>query len=106
MVVTTSVSGTIKSIPLTFKNTAMTTKAVRLLPSTKGWFFTNPQLLMGIGLTVLVQLIFTYAPFMNHFLHTAPLEPEVWARICGLAGIAFVLVEVEKKIRAPKQRGG
>jgi hypothetical protein len=43
MVVTTSVSGTIKSIPLTFKNTAMTTKAVRLLPSTKGWFFTNPQ---------------------------------------------------------------
>ncbi|RFC45634.1 MAG: Ca2+-transporting ATPase [Verrucomicrobia bacterium] len=69
-------------------------------------FFTNPQLLMGIGLTVLVQLIFTYAPFMNHFLHTAPLEPEVWARICGLAGIAFVLVEVEKKIRAPKQREG
>jgi hypothetical protein len=43
---------------------------------------------------------------MNHFLHTAPLEPEVWARICGLAGIAFVLVEVEKKIRAPKQREG
>ena len=41
--VTTSTSDAIQSIPLTLRKTAITTKAVRLLPSTKGWFFPNPQ---------------------------------------------------------------
>jgi magnesium-transporting ATPase (P-type) len=62
-------------------------------------FLTNPPMLSGIGLTLLFQLVFTYAPFMNHFLHTAPLEAEVWLRIGGIAVIAFVLVELEKKFR-------
>lgn len=62
-------------------------------------FLTNPPMLLGIGLTLLFQLVFTYAPFMNHFLHTAPLEAEVWLRIGGIAVIAFVLVELEKKVR-------
>jgi len=64
-----------------------------------GWF-TNPQVLIGIGITFLFQLVFTYAPFMNRFLHTAPLELEVWARIAGIAFLAFVLIELEKKVRS------
>lgn len=67
-------------------------------------FFTNPQVLFGIGITLLSQLAFTYAPFMNHFLDTAPLEAAAWLRIAGIALIAFVLVELEKKVRSPRAK--
>jgi hypothetical protein len=46
-----------------------------------------------------LQLIFTYAPLMNRYLHTAPLDATVWLRILGVAVGALVLVEVEKKVR-------
>lgn len=42
-----------------------------------GWF-SNQRLLLGIGLTGVLQLIFTYAPVMNRYLHTAPLDATVW----------------------------
>jgi cation-transporting P-type ATPase F len=63
-------------------------------------FFTNPRLLLGITLTGLLQLVFTYAPVMNRFLHTAPIEASAWLRIFGVALAALVVVEIEKKIRA------
>jgi len=63
-------------------------------------FFTNPRLLLGITLTCFLQLVFTYAPMMNRFLHTAPIEASAWLRILGVALAALVVVEIEKKIRA------
>jgi Ca2+-transporting ATPase len=63
-----------------------------------GWF-SNPRLWLGIGLTGVLQLIFTYAPLMNRYLHTAPLEATVWLRILGVAVAALVVVEVEKRVR-------
>lgn len=63
-----------------------------------GWF-SNPRLWIGIGLTGLLQLVFTYAPLMNRYLHTAPLDATVWLRILGVAVAALVVVEVEKKMR-------
>ncbi len=63
-----------------------------------GWF-SNPRLWLGIGLTAMLQLLFTYAPVMNRFLHTAPLDATVWLRILGVALAALVIVEVEKKVR-------
>ncbi len=65
-------------------------------------FFTNPRLLLGIALTVLLQLLFTYLPLMNRFLHTAPIEATAWLRIIGVAAGALVLVEIEKKIRSAR----
>jgi Ca2+-transporting ATPase len=65
-------------------------------------FFTNPRLLLGIALTVFLQLLFTYLPLMNRFLHTAPIEATAWLRILGVAAGAFVLVEIEKKIRSAR----
>jgi magnesium-transporting ATPase (P-type) len=54
-----------------------------------GWF-SNPRLWIGIGLTGVLQLIFTYAPVMNRYLHTAPLDATVWLRILGVAvGVAL-----------------
>jgi len=63
-----------------------------------GWF-SNPRLWLGIGLTAMLQLLFTYAPLMNRFLHTAPLDATVWLRILGVALAALVIVEVEKVLR-------
>ena len=63
-----------------------------------GWF-SNPRLWLGIGLTGVLQLVFTYAPLMNRYLHTAPLDATVWLRILGVAVAALVVVEVEKKMR-------
>ena len=64
-----------------------------------GWF-SNPRLWLGIGLTALLQLLFTYAPMMNRFLHTAPIDLLAWLRILGVALAALVIVEVEKKVRS------
>ena len=63
-----------------------------------GWF-SNPRLWLGIGLTGVLQLVFTYAPMMNRFLHTAPIDASAWLRILGVAAGAFVLVEFEKRLR-------
>ncbi len=63
-----------------------------------GWF-SNPRLWLGIGLTGVLQLIFTYAPLMNRYLHTAPLDATVWLRILGIAMGALIVVELEKKLR-------
>jgi cation-transporting P-type ATPase F len=63
-----------------------------------GWF-SNPRLWIGIGLTVLFQLAFTYAPLMNRVLHTAPIDAMAWLRITGIALATLVIVETEKKLR-------
>ena len=63
-----------------------------------GWF-SNPRLWLGIGLTAMLQFLFTYAPLMNRFLHTAPIDAAAWLRILAIALAALVIVEVEKKIR-------
>ncbi len=65
-------------------------------------FFTNPRLLLGIALTGFLQLLFTYLPLMNRFLHTAPIEATAWLRILGVAAGALSLVEIEKKIRCAR----
>jgi Ca2+-transporting ATPase len=64
-----------------------------------GWF-SNPRLWIGIGLTGALQLVFTYAPLMNRFLHTASIDLLAWLRILSVALVALVIVEVEKKVRS------
>jgi cation-transporting ATPase F len=64
--------------------------------------FTNLHLWLGIGLTIVLQLLFTYAPLMNRFLQTAPIDASAWLRILAVAAGAFVLVEIEKKIRCAR----
>jgi cation-transporting ATPase F len=56
----------------------------------------NPMLAVGIGLTVGLQLLLTYAPAMNVFFHTAPIGPQSWLRALGAGVVAFALVEADK----------
>ena len=56
-------------------------------------------MLLGIGLIVAVQLLFTYAPVMNGLFHSAPIDADSWSRIVAVAVVVFAAVELEKWIR-------
>lgn len=56
----------------------------------------NPMLALGIGLTVGLQLLFTYLPAMNVLFGTAPIGVDAWLRALAAAAAAFVLVELAK----------
>ncbi len=62
-------------------------------------FFTNPWAIGGAVLMVLIQLGYTYLPFMNAIFGSAPIPAALWldAILVGLA--AFVVIEIEKWIR-------
>lgn len=41
----------------------------------------------------------TYSPVMNQLFHTAPIAPEAWLRIFGVALLASLAVAVDKRFR-------
>ena len=61
--------------------------------------FSNLWVILGIGLIVAIQLLFTYTPIMNELFHSAPISGEAWLRIVAVGAIAFAAVELEKWIR-------
>lgn len=58
--------------------------------------FSNKLLLVGVFLMIILQLAFTYAPFMNKFFHSAPLSLESWGRILFAGFVIYVLAGIEK----------
>jgi len=58
----------------------------------------NKVVLLAIGVCIVLQLIFTYAPFMNTLFDTAPLDLTGWAWAIGVGLAVFVLVEIEKLV--------
>ena len=59
----------------------------------------NPVVLIAIGAIVVLQLLLTYAPFMNVLFDTAPLDVRHWM-LCIAVGLGvFVLVEAEKALQ-------
>ncbi len=63
-------------------------------------FFSNAWAVLGAGLMVLIQLVFTYAPFMNALFGSAPITFDLWLDVLGVGLAAFVLIEIEKWLRA------
>jgi RND family efflux transporter MFP subunit len=77
--------------------------------SLKG-LFGSRAVLISVAIVVVLQALFTYAPFMQALFNTTPLDPEMWGHIAGASVVLFLLVEVEKAIfrspaRAPAPRG-
>lgn len=62
-------------------------------------FLSNPLLLIGCVTMVGLQMLFTYAPFMNHLFHTAPISLESWLRVLGVGLFTFSVVGFEKWVR-------
>ena len=61
--------------------------------------FSNRWVFFGIGAMIALQVLFTYAPFMNRLFSTAPIPAEAWARIFALGLTTYLVVEVEKGYR-------
>jgi cation-transporting P-type ATPase F len=67
-------------------------------------FFTNRAVLVGIAAMFLLQLGFTYLAPMNTVFGSAPIDLMAWLRVLGVGLLAFVVVGVEKSIRARSAR--
>lgn len=61
--------------------------------------FSNPWIGVGVASMVALQLLFTYAPFMNRFFHSAPIGWDAWWRILLTAVVAYLIIGLEKWIR-------
>jgi Ca2+-transporting ATPase len=61
--------------------------------------FSNRWLLIGVTAMLLLQLVFTYAPFMNQHLHTAPITLAAWGRIFTAGLAVYLIVGFEKWVR-------
>jgi len=62
-------------------------------------FFSNPWAIGGSLLMILIQLLYTYAPFMNTIFGSAPLPFILWVDIIAVSLGAYLIVEIEKWLR-------
>jgi Ca2+-transporting ATPase len=61
--------------------------------------FSNRWVFVGAAVMVLIQLVFTYVPFMNLIMHSAPIGLEAWGLIVMAGLLAFTVVELDKWLR-------
>ncbi|MFI5615524.1 cation-translocating P-type ATPase [Amycolatopsis sp. NPDC051903] len=64
----------------------------------RAWPGHSGMLVLGIGITVTLQLVITYVPVVNVLFHTAPVGAGTWARVLVAAAVAFVMVETDKLV--------
>jgi magnesium-transporting ATPase (P-type) len=74
------------------------------LPLTRVAPFSNPWIWWGAGLTLLLQIAFTYSTLFNNAFGTAPISVRAWIEIGALALGALACIEVEKSLRRPSHR--
>jgi magnesium-transporting ATPase (P-type) len=60
--------------------------------------FGSRPLLAAIGLVVVFQLLFTYAPPLQFLFQSVALDAVTWAEIVVISSTVFFLVEMEKYI--------
>jgi Ca2+-transporting ATPase len=58
--------------------------------------FKNMAAIYGSIAMILLQLAFTYVPFMNKLFHTAPISVDIWGFIVLYTVAIFFIVEIEK----------
>ncbi len=65
----------------------------------------NPTVFIGIGMMVLLQLVFIYFPPANALFGSAPIRPDDWL-VLGVAFLAMVvLVSLDRLINRPPRAG-
>ncbi len=65
--------------------------------------FSNRWVLGGVGLMVLLQLLFTYLPVMNSAFGSRPIGFKEWVVIVGASSIVYSVIECEKLIRRRRE---
>ncbi len=63
-----------------------------------GRLFNNRMVLIAIPALIVLQLLFVYAPFMQTWFGSAPLELRHWLIPIGIGFGVFILAEVEKAV--------
>ncbi len=58
--------------------------------------FSNRWLIGGVVIMIALQLMFTYAPFMNRIFYSAPLDLSSWIPILATGVIVYTVVGIEK----------
>ncbi len=61
--------------------------------------FNTRAVIIAIGVVVVLQLIFTYAPFMEEFFQTRPVDLTHGLEIIGIGLTLFFILEIEKLFR-------
>ncbi|HCC81161.1 MAG TPA: carbonate dehydratase, partial [Methylophaga sp.] len=66
--------------------------------SIKRWF-TSSIVFISIGMVILLQLIFTYAPFMNTLFESTPIGLRHGTEIIAVGIVMYLILELEKWLR-------
>ncbi len=61
-------------------------------------FFSNKLIFLGVIIMILLQITFTYAPFMNDIFQSKPIGIESWLNIIWVSAVTFLIVEVKKLV--------
>ncbi|MEX2489089.1 MAG: cation-transporting P-type ATPase [Pseudomonadales bacterium] len=72
-------------------------------PAIDSGFFNNRAVFYSCGILILLQLIFTYTPFMNHLFGSFPLQLSYWIYPLVSGFAIFIIVEFEKWILGRKR---
>lgn len=64
----------------------------------------NPVVWVATGALVALQMVFTYAPFMNSWFDSAPIGLREWGMTLGFAVVVFLLVEALKAVTRRVER--
>ena len=67
-------------------------------------FFSNPWAIGGAVLMVLIQMLYTYAPFMQSLFGSAPMSLTLWLDVLAVSLAAFGVIEAEKWVRRKVSR--
>lgn len=67
--------------------------------------FSNPWIWAGIVAMALVQLAFTYLPFMNRLFHTEPISADYWLAILAVGVAIYSVLGLEKLVRSRGAQG-
>jgi magnesium-transporting ATPase (P-type) len=70
-----------------------------ILPAWAVGLWSNRWVPAGIAAMLLLQLAFTYVPFMNTIFRSAPVDWEAWAITLPIAAAVFAFGELEKWLR-------
>ncbi len=67
--------------------------------------WSNRWVIIGIGAMLGLQLLYTYAPFMNALFGSAPIPLEMWLDVLAFGVATYLIVEIEKWLRRRVKKG-
>jgi cation-transporting P-type ATPase F len=60
--------------------------------------FSNKWIIAGVSGMIILQLLFTYIPFMNIFFQSAPIDIYSWIRILAAGFAIYMIIAIQKRI--------